>query len=440
MSAPIRERTLARIRWSVLNDAARDRWLAELRPPEPAAEVAGILAAVREGGDAALRQLVERHDGVRLEALWVSDDELASAEREIDDRLRRALADAAAAIERFHSEQLRLLRSSAAVETRPGVTAQRRFVPLRRVGAYVPGGRAALASSVLMLGVPARLAGVDEVILATPPGRDGSVAPQILVAARIVGVTRVLTVGGAHAIAALAYGTESVPRVERIFGAGSPWVTAAKRAVAAEVAIDLPAGPSECAVLADESADPRWVAADLLAQAEHGPDSVAVLVTDDRALADATDAALPAAAGGLATGERALETLRRLGRTVLVDTLNEGLAVVEAVAPEHVSLQCRDAEALAARVRSAGAVFVGSLTPVAAGDYATGTNHVQPTGGAARAWSGVGVEQFGRWVTIQAVTADGVRGLAPTVRALADAEGLPAHAASVEARVVEDGR
>jgi histidinol dehydrogenase len=429
---------LARVRWTDLDDAARERWLADLRPPEPAAEVRQILDAVRHGGDAALRELVERHDGPRLDDLWVSPAEFEAAHAEVSPELTAALADAAAAVHAFHAEQLRMLGSSAAVEPRSGVTAWRRFVPLRRVGGYVPGGRAALASSVIMLGVPARLAGVDELIVATPPGRDGRVAPAILVAAQLVGAGGVLKAGGAQAIAALAYGTQSVPRVDRIFGAGGAWVTAAKRAVADEVAIDLPAGPSECVVLADSGANPRWVAADLLAQAEHGPDSVAVLVTDDPALADATEGALATSADGLATGERALDTLRRLGRMVLVGSIDEGIDLVEAIAPEHVSLNCAGAVGLAERLRSAGAVFVGGWTPVAAGDYATGTNHVLPTGGAARAWSGVGVEQFGRWVTIQAATADGVRGLAPTVRALADVEGLPLHAASVEIRLEEE--
>lgn len=426
---------LARVRWAELDDAARERWLANLRPPEPAAEVRQILDAVREGGDEVLRDLIERHDGPRLEDLWVSPAEFGAAQAEVTPELAAALADAATAVRAFHAGQLRMLASSAAVEPRPGVTAWRRFVPLRRVGGYVPGGRAALASSVIMLGVPAQLAAVDELIIATPPDREGRVSPAILVAAQLVGVQRVLKAGGAQAIAALAYGTQSVPRVDRIFGAGGAWVTAAKRAVADEVAIDLPAGPSECVVLADDGANPRWVAADLLAQAEHGSDSVAVLVTDDPALADATEVALPAAAGSLATGDRALDTLRRLGRTVLVGSIDEGIELVEAIAPEHVSLNCAGAVGLAERVRSAGAVFIGGWTPVAAGDYATGTNHVLPTGGAARAWSGVGVEQFGRWVTIQAATADGVRGLAGTVRALADAEGLPAHAASVEIRL-----
>ncbi|CAN5581784.1 histidinol dehydrogenase [soil metagenome] len=426
---------LPRFDWSAADEATRKEWLAELRPPEPVAEVSAIVSAVREGGDAALLELIERHDGARLESLWASEREFDAADGQLAVGVRDALADAIEAVQTFHAAQAELLSSSRTVDTRPGVRAWRRFVPLRRAGGYVAGGRAALASSVVMLGVPARLAGVDDMVIASPPGRDGTINAAILVAARMVGISRVLKAGGAQAIAALAYGTQSVPRVDRIFGAGGPWVTAAKRAVSSDVAIDLPAGPSECVVLADGAANPRWVAHDLLAQAEHGPDSVAVLVTDAPDLAEAVEASLSDAAAGLATGAAALQTLRRFGRAVTVASLDDGLAVVEEIAPEHVSLQCAAATGLAGQVRNAGAVFVGGWTPVAAGDYATGGNHVLPTGGAARAWSGVGVEAFGHWVTVQEATSEGVRGLAATVRALADAEGLPAHAASVEVRL-----
>jgi histidinol dehydrogenase len=440
MTAPAAARgNMQRVDWTAMDEPTRARWLSELRPPEPAAEVTPILEAVRGGGDAALRELTERYDGARLGELWATTDEFAAAESQVPDDVVAALSDAARTVQRFHAEQAAMLRSARAVETLPGVSAWRRFVPLHRVGGYVPGGRAALASSVLMLGVPARLAGVDELIIATPPGRDGAVAPAILVAARLVGVDRVLKVGGAQAIAALAYGTESVPRVDRIFGAGSAWVTAAKRAVAQEVPIDLPAGPSECLILADASADPRFVALDLLGQAEHGPDSLAILVTDSAELAKAVEAALPAAASALATGEAALGTLQNLGRVVIVPSMGVGLEVVEAIGPEHVSLQCTGAQEMADRVRSAGAVFIGPWTPIAAGDYAIGTNHVLPTGGAARAWSGVGVESFGRWVEVQRATPAGLARMTATVQALAGAEGLAAHAASVSARAERAG-
>ncbi len=286
-----------------------------------------------------------------------------------------------------------------------------------------------------MLGIPAALAGVDEVMIATPPDVAGSVPDSILVAARIAGIDRVLRAGGAQAVAAMAFGTASVPRVDKILGAGNAYVTAAKRSVADRVAIDLPAGPSECVIWADDSADPDFVALDLLAQAEHGHDSVAVVVSASERLLDAVDAALPGAASGLATGERAIATLTAHGVSVLVSDAEGGLEVIDVIAAEHVSLQCIDADALAGRIRNAGAIFVGAWSPIAAGDYATGTNHILPTGSAARAWSGVGVETFGRWIEVQRLTPAGVRGLAPTVNAIATAEGLAAHAASVDARV-----
>ena len=325
------------------------------------------------------------------------------------------------------------------MRTAPGVTAWRRWQPIERIGGYVPGGRATYPSSVLMLAVPARLAGVDDLIIATPPRGDGSISPEVLVAARIGGVDRVLKAGGAQAIAALAFGTDSVPAVDKIFGAGNAWVTAAKRAVSGRVAIDLPAGPSECIVLADRTADAEHVALDLLAQSEHGPDSIAVVVSDDPDLLDAVEDALPRLAASLATGERAIDTIERHGAAVLVADLDAGLEVINEVAAEHVSLQCDGADALAARVRNAGAIFIGPWSPVAAGDYATGTNHILPTGTAARAWSGVGVESFGRWIELQRLTPAGARGVSVTVSAIAAAEGLPAHAASVLARAERAG-
>ena len=429
---------LRRVAWAALDVPARRAWLEALRPAEPEADVSAILDDVRARGDAALRELTARFDGADLVDPWVTPDELASAT--VEPALEAALTDAASAITRYHAEQRNALRAERLVRTGPGVTAWRRWQPIERAGGYVPGGRAAYASSVLMLAVPARLAGVGELIVATPPGRDGSVAAPILVAARIGGVKRILKAGGAQAIAALAYGTASVPAVDKIFGAGNAWVTAAKRTVAARVAIDLPAGPSECIVLADGGADAELVALDLLAQSEHGPDSVAIVVSDDAALLDAVDAALEHVAGALATGERAMATIRGHGAAILVDDLGAGLDAVNAIAAEHVSLQCEGADAVAVGVRNAGAVFIGPWSPIAAGDYATGTNHILPTGAAARAWSGVGVESFGRWIEVQRLTPAGVRRVSPIVEAIAAAEGLPAHAASVRARADRAGQ
>jgi len=423
---------LRRVTWEDLDDAGRRTWLGALRPPEPEADVSEILAAVRDGGDRALKELTARLDGVDLEDRWVSANELESAA--VEPALERALTAAAASIRRYHAEQRNALRQERRVRTAPGVSAWRRWQPIERAGGYVPGGRAAYASSVLMIAVPAHLAGVDELIVATPPRPDGSVPPAVLVAARIGGVDRILKAGGAQAIAALAFGTETVPAVDKLFGAGNAWVTAAKRAVSGRTAIDLPAGPSECIVLVDATADTELVALDLLAQSEHGPDSVAIVVSDDPAMLDAVDAALPRLAADLATGERALATIARHGRSVLVGDLCAGVEVINAVAAEHVSLQCDGADALAGGIRNAGAIFIGPWSAIAAGDYATGTNHILPTGSAARAWTGVGVESFGRWIEVQRLSPLGARSVSDTVEAIAAAEGLPAHAASVRAR------
>ena len=424
--------TLARVDWSSLGPAARTAWADGLRPVPPAADAAAIVDDVRRRGDAALRELTARFDGADLADPWLDGDAIGAAV--VPDVLERALAEAARAIRRYHVDQRDALRAERRVRTGLGVTAWRRWQPLDRVGAYVPGGQATYASSVLMVGIPAALAGVEEIVIATPPDAEGSVAPSVLVAARIAGIGRVLRAGGAQAVAAMAFGTASVPAVDKIVGAGNAWVTAAKRLVSDRVAIDLPAGPSECVVLADGDADPELVALDLLAQAEHGADSVAVVVSDRAPLLDAIEECLPRLADPLASGDRALAVLARHGRSVLVEDLEAGIEVVNAVAAEHVSLQCANAADRARQVRHAGAIFIGPWSPIAAGDYATGTNHILPTGGAARAWSGVGVETFGRWIEVQELTPAGIRRLSPVVGTIAAAEGLPAHAASVAAR------
>ncbi len=433
-AAPPIRTLVRRLVWDATDDADRRAWIAELRSAGEEVDVTAILATVRAGGDAALRELTLRFDGVSLDGLWVDDEEIAAAERTVAPELVRAIDASISAVRRFHADQRDALRAERVVRTLPGVAAWRRWVPLERVGAYIPGGRAPLASSVIMTGVPAKLAGVDELIVATPPGTDGRVAPSILVAARRVGVDRILRVGGAQAIAALAYGTESVPAVDRIVGAGNAWVTAAKRAVAAQVAIDLPAGPSECVVVADASADAELVALDLLAQAEHGPDSIAILVTDDERVLRAVEDELEIQAAALTTGESVLKTLRRHGGAVLVASLAEAPDVVDAIAPEHLSVQCAAADELAERVRHVGSVFIGPWSAIAGGDYGTGTNHVLPTGGSARAYGGLGVDAFGRWIETQRVSAAGVRSIADTVDALASSEGMAAHARSVRAR------
>jgi histidinol dehydrogenase len=320
------------------------------------------------------------------------------------------------------------------LETSPGVLCERRWVPLEAVGLYAPGGSAPLVSTVLMVGIPARLAGCPVRVLATPPGRDGRVDARLLAAAKLAGITMVVRAGGAQAIAALAYGTQSVPKVDKLFGPGNSWVAEAKRQAADDpegAAIDLPAGPSEVLVIADDSADA--VASDLLAQAEHGADSQAILATPSAAFAGNVEAEIEKRLKDLPRRDVARASLEN-GLLAVVANLDEALALSEAYAPEHLILNTREDERLAAKVRRAGAVFVGPWSPEAAGDYASGPNHVLPTGGAARAWGGLGLDGFLRPLTFQRLTRAGLRAVAPDVEALARVEGLDAHRLSVTTR------
>lgn len=393
--------------------------------------VEGIFADVAARGDEALRELTERYDRVAgAPIVW---DEAAIAEAAASAApLVPALRLAAANLRAFHAAAP---TGDYAVETQPGVRCWARRVPLRRVGLYVPGGSAPLFSTLLMLAIPAQLAGVDEIVVCTPPGPGGTLAPAIAAAAQVLGLKRVLGVGGAQAIAALALGTAVVPRVDKICGPGNAWVTAAKQlATEYGIAIDMPAGPSEVLVLADRTARPAWVAADLLAQAEHGPDSQVVLVTDDEALLTATLLEVEWQLSQLQRREVATEALQA-SRAILVASLTEGLAFAEEYAPEHLILAVAEPAALAARVRRAGSVFLGHFAPESCGDYASGPNHTLPTGGAAGAWSGVSTETFTRRVTFQELTPAGLAGLSETVITMAEAEGLRAHADAVRVRM-----
>lgn len=424
-----------RLEWNALDVASRAWALA--RPSEATSEsvresVADILEQVRLRGDIAVRALTSRFDAVDIADAKVGEAEFTAAERFIDDRLRAALSDAAERIERFH-------RAGAlhpySMETAPGITCERVVRPIRRVGLYVPAGTAPLPSTVLMLGLPARIAGCAEVVLCTPPRDDGSVEPAVLVAAERCGITRVFKVGGAQAIAAMAFGTASVPRCDKLFGPGNVWVTEAKRQVFLHgVAIDLPAGPSEVLVIADAEAPPAFVAADLLSQAEHGGDSQVILISDDAALLDAVEAAVETE---LRTLPRAAIARRALAhaRLILVDTLDTALSISNAYSPEHLILAVREAHGWLHRVETAGSVFLGNWTPEALGDYCSGTNHVLPTGGAARAFSGLGVASFQNAISVQTATLSGIAGIGDCAIALADAEGLAAHAHAVSLRL-----
>ena len=390
--------------------------------------VAAILAEVRTGGDAALRRIVRRIEGYVPETFEVTRERRAKA---VSPQLKAALAQAKANIEAFHRAQL---PAQVEVETMPGVRCVQRAVAIGRAGLYIPGGKAPLFSTVLMLALPARIAGCREVILCTPCGRDGRIAPEILYAADLCGVDRVFALGGAQAVAAMAYGTESIPRVDKIFGPGNRYVTKAKQlAGAADVAVDLPAGPSEVLVLADEDARPEFAAADLLSQAEHGDDSQAMLVCRSEEFARRAIASVGEQAARLSRRDAIGNSLAN-SRIVVFSDPDEQNAFADAYAPEHLIVAMRDAWDAAARITAAGSVFIGGYSPESAGDYASGTNHTLPTGGWARAYSGVNTESFMRKITYQELTRGGLEALAPTITAMAEAEGLDAHANAVRIR------
>jgi len=395
-------------------------------------KVAALLESIRLDGDVAVRQLTMQFDGFLPEQLELLPAEIDAAESLVSLELQTAIRQAYANLRAFHAVQREELPP---VETVPGVVCWRKSLPIERVGLYIPGGTAPLFSTVLMLGVPAQIAGCQQVILCTPPQRDGSIHPAVLFAARLCGIRRIFRIGGVQAIGAMAYGTASVPKVWKIFGPGNGWVTTAKQLVSlSEVAIDMPAGPSEMAILADATANPRFVAADLLSQAEHGADSQVVLVTDHAALIPAVEAELQRQLATLP--RRALaEAALQHSKALLVKDLPEGIAWINAYAPEHLLLQVEHPAYWAAQVVNAGSVFLGAFTPESAGDYASGTNHTLPTSGYARAYAGVSLDSFVRKVTFQQITRAGLERLGPTVVAMAEAEGLEAHARAVQVRL-----
>ena len=389
-----------------------------------AATVAAVLQHVKEEGDQAVMDYERMFDHVELNALAVTEAEFAAAEAQVSPELKAALALAHDNIARFHEAQR---YAGIEVETAPGVRCWQRSVPIERVGLYVPGGTAPLVSTVLMLATPARIMGCQEIVLCTPPQRDRSVNAAILVAARIAGVSRVFKAGGVQAIGAMAYGTESLPKVSKIFGPGNQYVQAAKQQVSlADVAIDMPAGPSEVEVVADDTADPAFVAADLLSQAEHGVDSQVLLVTTSESLLTAVQAEVERQLQALPRKEIAAAALEN-SRLVLVRTTAEAMALTNRYAPEHLILETADADVLAAQVVNAGSVFIGHLTPESAGDYASGTNHTLPTNGYATAYSGVNLDAFCRKITYQQITPEGLRAIGRAVELMAEAEQLDAH-------------
>ncbi|HUE49090.1 MAG TPA: histidinol dehydrogenase [Steroidobacteraceae bacterium] len=423
--------------WDTLDSEQRRAALA--RPQlQSLAEAIGVarevIASVRHSGDEALHRLTRRFDAVELDALSVPPGEFARARRVLERGQIAALERALANVHAFHAAQM---PQPLALEIEPGVRCEQLLRPLSAVGLYVPAGSAPLPSAVIMLAVPARIAACPTRVLCTPPQRDGSAHPAVLVAAELCGIDTVFKVGGAQAIAALAYGTQSIPRVDKIFGPGNAWVTAAKQLVANDplgAACDLPAGPSEVLVIADATARADFVAADLLAQAEHDPLAQALLVTDSRELAVHVAQALNSALPRL-TRRSILEQSLAACRCILVPDLTTALAVANEYAPEHLLLQVREPRHWLTRVRNAGAVFLGSWSPEPLGDYCTGANHVLPTGGYARALSGLSVRDFLKTITVQELSPAGLSALGPTAVTLALLEGLDAHAQAVTRRL-----
>lgn len=397
---------------------------------EVRAGVEQIIAAIRRDGDHALRYYTRKLDGCVLDALQVSADEFAAAERALPEPLKQAIAATINRIEAFHRATS---PRSVRVETAPGVVCENLQRPISNVGLYVPAGNAPLFSTAIMLGVPARLAGCPIRVMCTPAGRDGLVAPAVLFVARRLGITSVFKLGGAQAIAAMGLGSESVPRCDKLFGPGNTWVTEAKRQLSAIVggpAIDMPAGPSEVVVIADASADPRAVAADLLSQAEHGPDSQVLLITDAPVLANAVQKELQQQLAQLPRAEVARAALVE-SRLILVSSIADAAQVSNIYAPEHLILNVRQPRALLDQIESAGSVFLGPWSAEALGDYCSGTNHVLPTYGHARAWSGLSVTSFQKQITVQEVSAAGLSCIGPDAVVLAEAEGLVGHTRAV---------
>ena len=397
-----------------------------------AERVDAILERVEREGDAALKNLAMEIDGVKLENLKVSDAEFCTARDKVKDEVKAAIDVAIKNITAFHSLQVPL---EVKTETQPGVLCIQRPVAIEKVGLYIPGGTAPLFSTVLMLALPAKIAGCREVVLCTPTNKAGEVAAEVLYAAERCGVKSVYKVGGAQAVAAMAFGTESIPKVNKIFGPGNRYVTLAKQRVSSRnTAIDMPAGPSEVMVMADDSADAKFVAADLLSQAEHGRDSQAMVVCNSAALAEAVKAEVERQAAQLSRGEYVAESLKN-SRAVVFESREEMVAFANAYAAEHLIVSMEDAWSVVDRITAAGSIFVGNYSPESAGDYASGTNHTLPTSGWAHSSSGVNIDSFMRKMTIQHLSREGLQGLASTIVAMADAEGLEAHAAAVKVRL-----
>jgi len=431
--------SLSVFKWADLDEQQRADLLrrpAALQDDAVRFAVQEIIAAVRLNDDAALIEFTQKYDAAAVTGFKVTAAEITAASTQITAAQLAAIDLAITNVRKFHEQQL---PTALSVETMPGVVCERISQPIDSVGLYVPAGTAPLPSAAIMLAVPATIAGCPKIILCTPPRKDGTADPAVLVAASRAGVTEIYKVGGAQAIAAMAYGTESIPRVCKIMGPGNAWVTSAKSIVSSDsegAAIDMPAGPSEVLVIGDASASPEFIAADLLSQAEHGADSQVLFVTTDAASAAAVNVAVESQLKTLSRAAIAIGALEN-SRTIIVDDVATAITVSNQYAPEHLILQIEYPRDALPAVRNAGSVFVGQWTPESVGDYCSGTNHVLPTYGYARAYSGLGVDQFMRQMTVQELTRDGLQGIADAVISLAGLEGLDAHAAAVTRRLGE---
>ena len=423
----------------LISNTDQSQWTEMLKRPVMNTEnlfdtVRSIINRVKAEGDRAVLEYEEKFDKAILSSLVVSAEEQAEAETLVSEDLQAAIRLAKQNIETFHAAQR---FEGKKVETQPGVACWQKAVAIEKVGLYIPGGTAPLFSTVLMLAVPAKIAGCKEIVLCTPPGKDGKVHPAVLFAAKVAGVSRIFKVGGVQAIAAMAYGTESVPKVYKIFGPGNQYVTAAKQLVSLrDVAIDMPAGPSEVEVLADETANPVFVAADLLSQAEHGADSQAVLVTTSARLQQAVKEEVERQLALLPRKEIAEQSLAN-SKLIVVRSLEEAIELTNAYAPEHLIIETADYMSVAGKVVNAGSVFLGSLSPESAGDYASGTNHTLPTNGYAKAYSGVSLDSFIRKITFQEIKPEGIRAIGPAIEVMAANEQLAAHKNAVTVRLKE---
>lgn len=420
----------------IFNNPIPSEWEKLIKRPVVSAvslekSVKKILQQVKDKGDRAIKKYTAEFDGVKLKNAVVSEKEIRMAIKLVSPELKTAIETAAKNIRKFHLPQL---KTEEPVETMPGIRCYRKSVGIEKVGLYIPGGTAPLFSTIMMLGIPAAIAGCKEIVLCSPPNKEGNLHPAILFAAKTVGIHKIFKVGGVQAIAAMAYGTESIPKVYKIFGPGNQYVTAAKQMVQQEgLAIDMPAGPSEVCVLADIQGEPSFIAADLLAQAEHGVDSQVMLVSTSESLIHAVLKQVDVLVANLPRKNIVLKALEN-SKAIIFDTMDIAIDFVNLYAPEHLIIASKSPADAADKIVNAGSVFLGNYTPESVGDYASGTNHTLPTNGFARAYSGVSVDSFVKKITFQELTPEGLRLLAPTVTQMARAEGLEAHALAVDVR------